>query len=334
MHQPDTERFIDPMSEPKRKTRPTRKKGDAEKPKPSGVGALLREERRNRSLEVRQVARMTRLRDHFIEAIEREAWEELPPPVFVRGFVRSYARALGLDAGRALELYDRSGPAEPEEPKPLLEPESSGRGRRIILLLLIGVLGGTLLYLWQGDPAPDWPSTPSGSPAADVEPLKRPVPPAPQEAPPPEVPASEDASSPSDPAPRGEAPSEREGIRQSSAPETAETASMPEREPLPEGVNPYPDPPPPEVASDEGHTLEIRVIEQTWVEISMDGGEPRDFMFQPGSRPRWKGGETFDLLIGNAAGIEVHFDGKVLTDLGKPGEVIRLILPKDLESRN
>ena len=326
------------MADPKQKPKPPRKKAEPEKPRSSGVGSLLREERRNRSLDIREIARLTRLREHFVEAIEQESWDKLPPPVFVRGFIRSYARVLGLDVARVLDLYEQSGPVEQPEPKPLQEPEPPGRGRRILFLLLLGVLAGVLLYLWQGNPAPDWPGTPTAptEPAkGDIEPPEPPVrerigsesppvpvePPAELSEPPPEPErpealetTPEPATSPGETLP---APSEPEEI-------TDETASITEAE--------EPAPPREEAAVQEDRGLTIDVAEKTWVQISIDGGEPRDFIFQAGSRPGWKGGETYELLIGNAAGVEVHFDGHTLKDLGKPGQVVRLELPGDLES--
>jgi hypothetical protein len=83
---------------------------------------------------------------------------------------------------------------------------------------------------------------------------------------------------------------------------------------------------------EEEGVLRLDVVERTWVQISIDGGEPRDFIFQPGSNPSWEGGESYELLIGNASGVEVHFNGNTMRNLGKPGQVVRLVLPRDLES--
>ncbi|MCF8062796.1 MAG: helix-turn-helix domain-containing protein [Deltaproteobacteria bacterium] len=329
------------MAEPKQKTKPPRKKAEPEKPRTSGVGALLREERRNRSLDIREVARSTRLREHFVEAIEQEAWDRLPPPVFVRGFIRSYARALGLDAARILELYDQSGPAEQAEPRPLQEPEPPGRGRRILLLLLLGILAGVLLYLWQGNPAPDWPGTPSApTEPTDREmepPVREPI--GPENPPaPPEPPAgfSELSSERETPAAAERAPEPAlSPPERSSSPPPEPEETIPGQDTVPaETEPPGPVSPREEATVQEERTLTIDVAERTWVQISVDGGEPKDFIFQPGSRPRWKDGESYELLIGNAAGVVVHFNGNTLKNLGKPGQVVRLTLPRDLESRD
>lgn len=311
------------MAELERKNRPEKRKGESDSSKTSGVGALLREERRNRSLDFQQVARMTRLREPFLRAIEKEAWDDLPAPVFVRGFVRSYARALGLDEKRVLRLYDQAQPLEPSTPKPLMEPEKAGRGRRILLILLLGVLAGILLYLWQGHPAPEWPSPHEQSMQA---PEPRPdVPEAPIGKRPPHV-SSRAGDEPGGTKKTFPMPSE--------APVEAEPMDLEAAEPapLPEDIKPFDTLPQEAEVEEESLALEADVRQRTWVQVSVDGEEPRNFLFEPGSHPRWEAEETIDLLIGNAGGMVLHFNGKTLDNLGKQGQVVRVRLPGDLET--
>ena len=56
------------------------------------LGSLLREQREKMNLGHDQIAQKIQLRRTIIEAMESEAWERLPPPVFARGFFRSSAR--------------------------------------------------------------------------------------------------------------------------------------------------------------------------------------------------------------------------------------------------
>ena len=73
--------------------------------------------------------------------------------------------------------------------------------------------------------------------------------------------------------------------------------------------------------------LKGEVKETTWVSISVDGNEPKEYMFQPGARPQWKGRKDFEIIIGNAGGMHLEFEGKSMENLGRPGQVIRLRLP-------
>jgi len=324
------------MAESKRKVRSVKKSTESEQRKPSGVGAYLREERRNRSVDLQKIARTTRLRLQTLQAIEREEWDELPAPVFVMGFIRAYARALGLDERYALELYKADQPFTPDVPKPLMKPERTGRGMRILLLLLLGLVGGILLYLWQGNSAPEWPQeTREGV-------LTEPAPPAQ-----PSI-GSDAVETPEERAPDtggGAGPEGRSGEESHSLAEGPD-ASRPEastgvtREAsagMVSGVTAYESPrePPgetseePSQVSDDGVSLDMEVSERTWTKISIDGGEPREFMFQPGSQPHWEGREKIDLLIGNAGGVIIRFEGQTYDDLGKKGEVLRLVFPED-----
>lgn len=61
------------------------------------IGEALREARSARGLSIEQAAQDTRISLRFLEALEAEEFEELPAPVYVRGFTRSYANYLGLD---------------------------------------------------------------------------------------------------------------------------------------------------------------------------------------------------------------------------------------------
>lgn len=63
----------------------------------AGIGETLRSTRERRGISVEQVARDTRISLRFIEALEEEQFDELPAPVYVRGFLRSYANYLKVD---------------------------------------------------------------------------------------------------------------------------------------------------------------------------------------------------------------------------------------------
>jgi hypothetical protein len=75
------------------------------------------------------------------------------------------------------------------------------------------------------------------------------------------------------------------------------------------------------------------VKERTWLRITIDGKEEKEYLFQAGSKPQWRGREGFYMIIGNAGGIDFDLNGKRVGDLGKPGQVIRLTLPKDVGQR-
>ena len=74
--------------------------------------------------------------------------------------------------------------------------------------------------------------------------------------------------------------------------------------------------------------LTASVRERTWIKISVDGGDPKEYIFDPGNRHEWKARKGFDLLIGNAGGIDLEFNGEKIENIGAPGQVVRLVFPQ------
>lgn len=79
------------------------------------LGQRLRQAREKLQLDLAQAARATRIRRHYLEALERGEFDVLPSPVQVRGFVRAYAAFLELDAGELLALLEPKPEPAPEE---------------------------------------------------------------------------------------------------------------------------------------------------------------------------------------------------------------------------
>ncbi|MBA3022794.1 MAG: DUF4115 domain-containing protein [Gammaproteobacteria bacterium] len=66
------------------------------------VGAILRAEREARGLSVEEIAERVKYSVRQVEALEHDDAEHLPQGTFLRGFVRSYARVLGMDEAKLL----------------------------------------------------------------------------------------------------------------------------------------------------------------------------------------------------------------------------------------
>lgn len=70
------------------------------------LGSELREARQGRDLTLDQVERQIRIRAKFLEALEQGNYAALPSPVQTRGFLRNYARFLGMDGDLMVSRYD------------------------------------------------------------------------------------------------------------------------------------------------------------------------------------------------------------------------------------
>jgi transcriptional regulator with XRE-family HTH domain len=69
------------------------------------LGELLRKAREGKGLSLAQVEEATRIRSAYLQALEEDAYERLPAPVYAKGFLKNYALYLGLDAQQLLGLY-------------------------------------------------------------------------------------------------------------------------------------------------------------------------------------------------------------------------------------
>ncbi|MBT8493554.1 MAG: helix-turn-helix domain-containing protein [Deltaproteobacteria bacterium] len=72
-------------------------------------GTSLRERREERELSLENIATTTRIPMRSLEALEHGRFSELPADVFVRGFLRSYARCVGLDPDATVKRYAALG---------------------------------------------------------------------------------------------------------------------------------------------------------------------------------------------------------------------------------
>src|SRR5690348_3770932 len=69
----------------------------------------LRNGRAHKNLSLDDVARITKIQPRILERLEAGKLDGLPAEVFVRGFVRSFARCVGLDPAEALQRYAACG---------------------------------------------------------------------------------------------------------------------------------------------------------------------------------------------------------------------------------
>jgi len=147
--------------------------GDSESPLQT-VGQDLRAARLRRGDEIAQVSRALKIRKDHLEALEEDRLEDLPGKTYAIGFVRSYARHLGLDATEYVERFKRdiSGRTEDKvhEPAPIHQDE----GRRLPQGWRI-ITGAVVILIGWGA----WHLLSSGSSSSN-----QPVPPAPVLSPP------------------------------------------------------------------------------------------------------------------------------------------------------
>lgn len=112
------------------------------------VGAALKAIRQFHGVTLQDLADATRIRQTYLEALEAMRLDELPSRPFAIGYVKAYARHLGLDADEAVERFRND---HPEHDEGLRAPVGVRKERdpRLALVLIAGLLIGASILLWN-----------------------------------------------------------------------------------------------------------------------------------------------------------------------------------------
>lgn len=318
-----------------------------------GPGERLKNARLAREIDLPKIAERLHLTVDMVEAIECDDYSELPARVFVRGYIRNYARLVELPIDSIISQFDQLWPEDESQVKvhtaPSL-PTDSRPANRLAgsvtwVLLIVGI--GLFLMWWQGylgrftDDPPSTsaqldaagPSLLAEQDGAEDNSLSLPPPLAADDAPPPVlIPAPVQGSGTlrlpaQPPAPVGPAP----------APQVV--ASAPEPPPVP-----LAQPAPTVLQSSSGSTatetsvaaaasrpvvespgdpapvaasgVQIQFKQDCWVDIRDSSGSYRLFGTKRKGMTRVLGGTPpYKMTLGNVAGIAITVDGKPF-DLG------------------
>lgn len=307
------------------------------------IGEFFKQVRETKGLTIDEVAAKTRIRTDFVKALEDGNFAKLPEQVFARGFVRSYARSLGLDEEDAINRFVQSAGAfydkqvERERLKiRQAEEERQRQANRKAVAVAIGIAIFTLIFLLSREQSSLLVHRSSSELPASASKRTAPVAPEAQDAPPSQP---TEAVPPAPLAPKAK-PTEPPAI---SAKPSVGTTGGPVAVPVPT-VSPVPEPiAPPSLGSDgplgrislEGSAvtdgplvLDLEAIELSWVVIQIDGGSPQEALLRPGEKGRWKGQDRFILTLGNAGGVKAELNGKPQKPFGPAGKVARDIVIK------
>ena len=82
-----------------------------------GIGQLLTDAREARGMSPTDVAKRLRIRAMFVDALEREDWPAVGEPVYARGFLKNYAKLVGVDPEAAAAALDAAYPAYAPRPE-------------------------------------------------------------------------------------------------------------------------------------------------------------------------------------------------------------------------
>lgn len=256
------------------------------------LGGMLRAARERQGLSVGDVAQRLKFAPRQIEALEAGNRAALPSLTFVRGFVRSYAKLLGMDADALVNMLERGAGAEQGGPSteqlqnlsatqerfpmPGATPGSAWPWIIATLVAVVGI-GGFILYQWQ---APDSVARP---PKAESAAVAVPLPGAAPAA----VVVGAAASAGADlaaPAPASAAAATSGAATAAPATDTA--------------------------AAGKNGKIHLVFGERSWTEVRQADGQvvfSRENM--PGTDAWVDGTAPFDFIIGNAQGVKLYLRG-------------------------
>jgi cytoskeletal protein RodZ len=254
----------------------------------------------------------------YLEAMEADDWKSLPGGFFYKSFVRQYADALGLSADEieaalaAIRIEEAPLPGPmPRREKSMLHdiPPMIGRGSWLAVMrvvpsigfLLAVVIGCSVLYSW-------WHRIENRGRAND---LSR---------------GAARAAAKRAPAPVVETRPVTPQVSTVTEPPRTD-ATQPARA----GQPPAQGSPQPVAAAGatDGVRITLAATEDTWVSVSADGRNVFAGVIKGQQSRVVEGKQNTRVLIGNAGGLQIEWNGRPLGSLGKRGEVRDVLFTRD-----
>jgi cytoskeleton protein RodZ len=268
----------------------------------ASFGAQLKQEREKQKVTLDDISLTTKISTRMLRALEEEQFDQLPGGIFNKGFIRAYARCLGMDEDQAVADYlaatnppgkkpedsDQSPVLVPPSREEFQENKSDSGGLpwgNFAVALLIAALAFTAwgFYSRQSQketPAPTVNANASPAAVADRSP-----------------------SPPTDSAPAPAAVAQ---------PTPAPVASPPPAKPQPSL------PPTPRAGA---FTVRIKAREDSWLSVSIDGEVSTHGMLSASTEKSVRAANELTIKAGNVGALDFEFNGQKLPVQGGHGEV-------------
>ncbi len=270
----------------------------------------LKKIRESKGLTLREISRITRISHTVLGVIETERFESLPEPIYSTAFIKTYAEALGVDGEEILYRYSRYLKEQQKisgKPSGGLKKKSWIKSNYSLLMwgiLTVAIVLFFVFYFFHQD----YMEKRGAVKKQAVEEV--------YESPPVET---------------SEAPEEKESIEQA-VPESPISSEVVKKEEAvvqqkPENTVQEKTKIEKAVADAKVYKLAIKATELTWLKVAQDGASSLEILLQPGEKFERNAKERFLIVVGNAGGVDIVFDGKSLGTLGAHGEVVYLNLP-------
>jgi cytoskeleton protein RodZ len=251
-------------------------------------GAYLKSLREESAKTLEEISESTKVAVANLEFLEKDRYDLLPPRVFVKGFIRSYAQELGLDLDMVVRRFDeftREGELSDyvEEEHPVFDhvtPSGSFiRNPWFTIALTVAGLVSLVILIITGVSRLFFPD---------------------------EVARVAQPSAITSQAGSGAGLNSRIQSDQGS------------------GKSVFADAPRKQAGK---KILEIKALAKTWIRVETDTGAIEEVMMAPGDIQVFTANESFNLQTGNAGGMRLRYDGRELPVLGNINQTLSLTLP-------
>lgn len=251
------------------------------------IGTYLREVREESMLSLEDVAARTLIQARLLRAIEAGKLNQLPEPVYIQGFIKRYAEALGLDGSEfadafpTFQSHDRPVQVSwKDSPAAQLRPLHLYFAYVALIMASVSLLSHLINR-----------SAPLANPVASTAPSSQQVQTAPQA-------ASKAMSSPT-------------GINPNSA---KSSTLMPTVTASPSPLSRPSD-------ADKPVRVAIKLVAQSWLEVEVDGQVKTAEVLQEGTERSWTANNQVRVRAGNAGGVLVAYNNGQARRMGAPGAV-------------
>jgi cytoskeleton protein RodZ len=273
-------------------------------------GARLKRERQQRKIELDDISVSTKISTRFLRALEEEQFDQLPGGIFNKGFVRAFARHLGIDEEQAVADYVAAvTPSQPEEPLPPVilpraEPAEKDHAATEIpwgmlaLALVVIAFGFAMWGFYSQEKSAREPH--SSSPPVSARKAESP----------PGAPSQSTSTSPVQPA-------------------NAQSSQPPAQELAPATSSAVGGALPNNQTSSGRFSVVIKAREDSWLFIDADGKEVMHDLLVAPAEKSVEAEKEIVLRAGNMGALELSFNGKKLPSQGDYGEVKTLTFGAD-----
>ena len=297
------------------------------------IGQLLRQTREAKELSLADVEEQTRIRQRYLSALESGDWDEMPNLVAARGFLRTYANFLGLDADELVaqsQDFEANGTtsnvsanAATSEYTPINLDLYEGKYRRsqalrrilgAIFILIPIIILGYLLFQYG------MPYVQGRMPRQSGVAIATELPPEGETAIAPVI-GPTDTSTPNPTA----TPLPTATTTPTPMPQLTVESELPTYTPTPPTTDTPTPTRTPTATPSQSIRLKVAVDKTAWLRVVVDGEVQIESLANPGFEQEFVAYKQLEFLTGNAGGVKLTLGDQELPPLGDVGEVVAFV---------